>query len=218
MQKQCHKQNDLIIFGDGGHAKVIAETASCIEGIHVIGLAKKTNSNRIKKSSKFSIIEEESAIDLLNGSDTLAFLGIGCGKLRYKLHKKLSQKVTILDYFTAIHPTAIIMEGAMISAGTFLAAGSIVGLNTILGKHTIVNTNTSIDHDCVIGDFCSLSPGVTIGGGTRIGNNVMVGIGSTIFPGVRINDGATIGAGSLVRNDVEKETTVWGVPAEIKKR
>ena len=52
-------------------------------------------------------------------------------------------------------------------------------------------------------------------GEIHIGKGVMVGMESTIMPGVTIGDGAIIGAGSLVVKDVPAWTVAMGVPAKV---
>ena len=54
-------------------------------------------------------------------------------------------------------------------------------------------------------------------GEIHIGKGVMVGMESTIMPGVTIGDGAIIGAGSLVVKDVPAWTVAMGVPAKVVK-
>lgn len=53
------------------------------------------------------------------------------------------------------------------------------------------------------------SNGVTIGDGTWVGAN------STILGGINIGNGCVIAAGSLVRENVEDNTLVAGVPARV---
>jgi acetyltransferase-like isoleucine patch superfamily enzyme len=51
-----------------------------------------------------------------------------------------------------------------------------------------------------------------------IENGVMIGMNTTIMPGVRIGEGAVIGAKSLVINDVPPWTVVAGNPARVIKK
>ena len=54
-------------------------------------------------------------------------------------------------------------------------------------------------------------------GEIHIGKGVMIGMESTIMPGVTIGDGAIIGAGSIVVKDVPAWTVAMGVPAKVVK-
>lgn len=52
-----------------------------------------------------------------------------------------------------------------------------------------------------------------------ISNNVWIGAGTRILAGSYINQGSIVGAGAVVKNEIEKNTIVAGVPAKkIKKR
>lgn len=52
-------------------------------------------------------------------------------------------------------------------------------------------------------------------GEIHIGRGVMIGMESTIMPGVTIGDGAIVGAGSLVVKDIPAWTVAMGVPAKV---
>ncbi len=54
-------------------------------------------------------------------------------------------------------------------------------------------------------------------GEIHIGKGVMVGMESTIMPGVTIGDGAIVGAGSLVVKDIPAWSVAMGVPAKVVK-
>ncbi|MDD6177610.1 MAG: serine O-acetyltransferase [Succinivibrionaceae bacterium] len=84
-------------------------------------------------------------------------------------------------------------------------------------------TGIVIGETAVIGDNVSMLHNVTLGGtgheqGQRhpkIGSGVMIGAGSSILGNITVGDGAKIGAGSVVLHDVERHTTVAGVPAKV---
>lgn len=56
---------------------------------------------------------------------------------------------------------------------------------------------------------------VVCGGVPTIGNNVTIYVGAVILGEVLLDDGCVVGAMSLVRQNVEKNTTVAGIPAKI---
>ena len=51
-----------------------------------------------------------------------------------------------------------------------------------------------------------------------IGDGAWVGARSLVFPGVTVGAGAIVAAGSVVRQDVEPNTVVGGVPARLLRR
>ena len=75
----------------------------------------------------------------------------------------------------------------------------------------------------VVGDNCSFLHSVTLGGtgkegGDRhpkIGDNVMIGAGAKVLGNITVGNCCRIAAGSVVLQDVPRETTVAGVPARV---
>jgi len=51
-----------------------------------------------------------------------------------------------------------------------------------------------------------------------VGSNVRIGANSTILPGVRIGDNSLIGAGSVVVEDIPKNSVAYGCPAKVVKK
>lgn len=103
-----------------------------------------------------------------------------------------------------IHP------GAEIGSGFFIDHG----MGVVIGESS------------EIGDNVTLYQGVTLGGtgkerGKRhptVGNNVVIGAGAKILGSIKIGDDAKIGAGSVVVKDVEKNSTVVGIPGRAVSR
>ncbi|GAA6212956.1 serine O-acetyltransferase [Hyphomicrobiales bacterium 4NK60-0047b] len=100
-----------------------------------------------------------------------------------------------------IHPKAKIGSGIMFDHATALVIGE----------------------TAEVGDYTSILHNVTLGGSgkntgdrhPKIGNNVMIGAGSKILGNITVGNCARIAAGSVVLEDVPKETTVAGVPAKV---
>lgn len=92
-----------------------------------------------------------------------------------------------------------------------------------IGRRVFIDHATSIviGETAVIGNDVSMLHEVTLGGtgndsGDRhpkVGNGVLIGAGAKILGNITIGDGAKIGAGSVVLSDVQKHTTVVGIPA-----
>lgn len=100
-----------------------------------------------------------------------------------------------------IHPSARIGQGIMIDHAT----------GVVIGETAAVGDNTSILHDVTLG-------GSGKEGGDRhpkIGQCVLIGAGAKVLGNITVGNCARIAAGSVVLNDVPKETTVAGVPAKV---
>ena len=81
-----------------------------------------------------------------------------------------------------------------------------------------------IGETATIGDDCTIYHGVTLGGTGKdnkkrhpdIGNNVMIGCGAKILGPIKIGDNVKIGANAVVLKDVPDNSTIVGVPGEVK--
>lgn len=203
---------DVIILGAGGHAKVIANIIE-ESGDNVVGFLDDN------KEIKGKIIYNNKHVmgtfkDIDKYKNLLFIIGIGSNQVRKMINDKY-----ILNYYTAIHPTAIISKDVKIGVGSVVMAGAIINPGTIIGKHCVINTKASIDHDNTIEDFVHLSPGVTLAGTVNIKELTWIGTSATIINNITIEKNNIIGAGAVVvKNIDDTNKTFVGVPAkELKK-
>ena len=92
-----------------------------------------------------------------------------------------------------------------------------------IGKRLFIDHGLGvvIGETAEIGNDCTIYHQVTLGGTGKdknkrhptVGNNVLIGAGTKVLGPIIIGDNAKIGAGAVVLKDVEKGTTVVGVPA-----
>ncbi|WP_210470019.1 acyltransferase [Sporosarcina sp. 6E9] len=135
------------------------------------------------------------------------------------------------DVFVA--DLATVRERVQIGEATIIGRGVAVENDCTVGKRCKLETNCYITAYSELGDYVFIAPnvvttndnfmgrtkdrldqfkGVTIKDGGRIGAN------ATILPGKTIDEDGTVAAGSIVSNNVEKESLVLGSPAkEIRK-
>ncbi len=110
---------------------------------------------------------------------------------------QLTRSITGIE----IHP------GATIGKGVFIDHG----MGVVIGETS------------EIGDRCLLYQGVTLGGtgkdcGKRhptLQENVVVGAGAKVLGAIQIGSNTRIGAGSVVVKNVEKNSTVVGIPGRV---
>ena len=110
---------------------------------------------------------------------------------------QLTRNITGIE----IHP------GAKIGRGVFIDHG----MGVVIGETS------------EIGDRCLLYQGVTLGGtgkdsGKRhptLQENVVVGAGAKVLGAIEIGSNTRIGAGSVVVKNVEKNSTVVGIPGRV---
>ena len=107
----------------------------------------------------------------------VAMVAIANSKDRYDITQRLPKET---QFFTFIHPTALLMDDIEIGEGSFIGAYSILTTNIKLGKHTILNRGNHIGHDCRIGDYFSAMPGSIVSGNVTIHDLVYMGNNSSI--------------------------------------
>src|SRR4051794_21650220 len=127
-----HKRGPLIVFGAGGHAKVVIDAARAagrepelvvddtppaetFEGILVLG----TKEERWKQLKSFRFV-----------------VAIGNNRVRQKVFEELRSRGGIPE--TIIHPTACVARTAPIGAGTVVFAGAIVNPGAEIGENCIL--------------------------------------------------------------------------------
>lgn len=194
----------MLIYGAGGHAKVIIScvTASgdSIQAVFDDDVSKK----------EISKIVISGSYDPILFSDKPIIIAIGDHNIRRKIAQKISH-----HFGNVIHPTAIIDKSVFIDKGTVVMHGSILQADTVIGKHVIINTHVTIDHDCHIADFVHLAPGVILCGDVHVGENTFIGAGSIVVPNITIGNNCFTAAGSVITQSIPNNSIVRGNPARI---
>ncbi len=112
---------------------------------------------------------------------------------------KIYQKIVRLVFSAEIPCSVKIGEGVIFKHG---------GLGVVLHENTTIGNNTVVFQNVTIG-------GLPDGGVPKIGNNVYIGTGAVILGGIVIGDNVKIGANAVVLDDVPRNCTAVGVPADI---
>jgi sugar O-acyltransferase (sialic acid O-acetyltransferase NeuD family) len=200
----------LIVFGAGGHAKVVLEAVTaCFPHCEVAILDDAAGASGVELLG----ITVRGGRDWLDDQwpDAPVFPAIGSNAARAELIDWLGKSERRIA--AVVHPRALLSPSATLGPGGFLAPGAIVNAETVLAPGVIVNTGATIDHDCRIGSAAHVAPGAHLCGGVRIGERTLVGVGATVIPGIRVGDGAIVAAGAVVTRDVPDGGRVGGVPA-----
>jgi acetyltransferase EpsM len=204
----------LLVYGAGGHAKVVADAAISM-GYRVMGFLDADPSKVGLRVLGLPVLLADAgeAVAVCRDKDAEVVVAVGANAARMRVFETLrSASVPIA---TIIHARAVVAGSAVVGEGTVVFAGVVVNPETRVGRNVILNTSASVDHDNRIGDHAHLSPGVHTGGTVTVGEGTHVGIGASIRNNIEIGAWSVVGAGSVVVKDLPDSVVAYGVPARI---
>lgn len=206
----------IVIIGDSGHAKVVADIVNSTDGMSVYAklddkYAKVFMEDGFLKgpvSHLHELMKIEAGLGVI--------IGIGSNLVRKKIVQNL--EIDSAQYITAVHSSAILSSSVEIGLGTVVMPGVIVNAESRIGEHSIINSGSVVEHDCVISDYCHVSPLAVVTGGVSIGEGAHIGAGASVIPLKEVGEWSTVGAGAVVVSNINDHVTVVGAPArEVKK-
>lgn len=148
-----------------------------------------------------------------NKHDVKAICAVGAPAARLRLTRQAEQMG--VQFFSAVHPRAILTRWVTMGAGSIITAGCILTNNITIGKHVHLNLDCTVGHDAVIEDCVTVSPGVHISGNDRLEVGCFIGTGANLIEGKTIGQWSVVGAGSVVVKDIPPNTTAVGNPAKV---
>ncbi len=211
----------LIIFGGGGHARMVADCVRSGNDYVLAGFFTMGD----KAVSGFDDVpvynEKETSAKSLYERDVASHFVIGMGRLTGEDHIRDTLFATGLNAGLSpakiIAPSAVISNLAEIGEGSVVFPMACVNIGTVIGRNCIINTRAGLDHDCKIGDGVHVAPGATLSGGVKVGEKSHIGLGASLLQNIKIGKHVTIGAGAVVTKDIDDHQTAYGVPARAKK-
>jgi sugar O-acyltransferase (sialic acid O-acetyltransferase NeuD family) len=205
-------KDKLLVFGAGGHAKVVIDIIEQQGNYEIAGLLDDDVKHKGGSFFGYPVLGTRADLPaLISAQLRHAIVTIGDNASRAAVAAHLDQHGW--RFASAIHPRASIGRGVKIGPGSVVMAGCVVNADASLGAQVIINTGATVDHDCRIEDAAHVAPGCHLCGGVSVGQGTLVGAGTTVTPGVRIGNGVIVGAGSTVVRDVADAARVSGVPA-----
>ena len=203
-------QARIVVFGAGGHAKVLLEAILLANPGAEIAIIDDSGSAASAGLLGLAISGDRHWL-AVNWPGAPVAPAIGNNEARAAIADWLRLQGRSLA--TVIHPAATVSPSASIGSGAFLAAGAVVNAEAEIGDGAILNTLASVDHDCELGALAHSAPGSRLCGGVRIGARTLIGAASVVIPGVSVGADAIVGAGSVVVKDVPAGAKVAGSPA-----
>ena len=206
----------LLIWGAGGHAKVVADLARAC-GWTIVGFLDEDPLRHGQPFYGALILGGRSYLSSTESDRTCQIIvAIGGNGARDRCltdARREGYSVPVL-----IHPAAIVSPTAHLEFGTVVMAGAIVQADTRIDAGGIINTGASVDHDCVLGRCVHVAPGARLTGEIQVGDQTLIGVGAVVIPRTRIGERCTVGAGAVVIHEVLDGQTVVGVPASVVRR
>lgn len=200
----------LVVYGAGGHARVVAELAESL-GYEVLGwLDEKIETGALRADRRVL-----GSVSWLRGLDapTVVALGIGDNHIRAETYEAA---LAVGGLFPAlVHPRATVSPSARLGAGCVVMAGAVINAGAQLEDGVVVNTGAVVEHDCHVGRFAHISPNATLTGGVKLGALSQLGAGATAAPGVTIGANTLVGAGAVVVKNLDSGVIAYGVPARV---
>lgn len=201
-----NRQNEIVLVGGGGHAKVVIDAIKSTGKFSIYGI---TDSLLPKGTSVLDVkvIGRDTELPkVFKKGVKYAFISVGSiGDCTVR--KRIADNLEKIGFRlpVIVHPKAVVAEDVKLGGGTFVAAGAVINPGTKIGKNAIINTSSSIDHDCEIGDFVHIAPGVTLSGGVKIKDGAHIGTGASIIQKITVGEKVLVKAGDVIKRDVSVE-------------
>ena len=201
-----YQPKEVVIFGAGGHGKVIADIIEK-SGDRVIGFLDDKQS--LDNVLGYPIIGQLN--ECIKFKQYQFFIAIGNNKIR----KMIADRYCDIKYYTAIHPSSCIANNVCIGEGTCIMANAIINSSTHIGNHCIINSGAVVEHDNIICNYVHISPSATLCGTVKVAECTHIGAAAVVKNNITITRDCTIGAGAVVVNNINKKGIYVGIPAKI---
>lgn len=196
----------LLIFGAGGHGRVLVDAALLAhQWRRIVVSDRKLPENQSDLLPGIGLLASDAALVL----DPSVHIAIGNNQFRQTEAGAWGHERLV----SVVHPAAVVSVFSSVGSGCFVAAGAVIGPSAQVGIGVIVNHGAVIDHDVEVGAFSHIAPNASLGGHAKLGQRVLIGSGAVVLPSIVIADDVIVGAGSVVNANLQEPGTYAGIPA-----
>ena len=212
----AHNTPPLVVFGAGGHGRVVADAARAA-GLDLLGFLDDgrddANPAPLPPGGPGGTATEAPLLDAADPRLKAAvfIVAIGDNDVRLRIARRLAGEGRTLH--SVVHPDATVSPTATLDGGTYVGARAVVGPGAAVGTAALINTAAVVEHDGRVGPGAHVAPGAVLGGTVRVGEGALVGLGARVLPGLEIGASAVVGAGAVLTRDAEAGRRYVGVPA-----
>ncbi len=207
----------LVVYGAGGHAKVVLATIEAEGKYQVVGVLDYNPARHGQQVYGYPVLGGWEQLETLQSQNVYAaFVAIGDNEHRAQVARRLIEHG--FELVTAIHPSVVRLRGSCIGPGTLVAPYAFVGGDCTIGDGVIINTGAVVGHDSRVGSWVHIGAGVILAGQARVGDYSFLGISASVLPGVTVGRRVIVGAHAVVTEDLPDDVTAVGVRARIIKQ
>ncbi len=208
------KSRRILVYGAGGHGKVVADISIAKEEGEFAGFVDDREELWSNTVIGFPVLGNSEWLreEAVHSRIAIA-LGIGDNRSRQLLADRCAQWG--IEILTVVHPAATVSRSAQLGRGTVVMASAIVNPDARVGAGVIVNSGAVVEHDVEIGDYAHVAPNATMGGASRLGAFSHLGLGAVVLQCIHIGEHTMVGAGAVVVENLPDHVIAMGVPARI---
>jgi len=133
---------NVVIFGSGGHAKVVADIIEQAKVLRLVGVI----DEHLPRGSQwrgYEVLGGDSDLPRLVAEFQIraAVVAIGDPALRAKIAGHIEEISPTLEFPNAIHPAAVVAPTVRFTRGSVVMAGVVINSDTTIGDFCILNTH-----------------------------------------------------------------------------
>jgi len=203
----------VIVWGAGGHGKVIVDALLAADCCKIVGIVDDDVAKTGASILGVRVLDFSGGMAKLASKTDFDGVAIGIGDNHVRSEKLREILELGIEPMNVIHPAAHMSRFVKLGKGVTILAGATINPGTVIEDNVCVNTSASVDHDNYLHHSCHIFPNATLAGGVRVGEHAYVGSGAVVVPNVTIGNYSYVGAGAVVLKDVPESVTVAGNPA-----